>query len=282
MKILNLKYKIIVQILFVIIFLFTSSAKSLDKFEKADLVSDYFSGILLLNDNQYQSSFEFLKKLNGLESSHINFSVKYFFSLINSGNLREAFNYSKRLEKQKLDSFESNLISGIYYLKKSNMDKAKKYFLKAKNINSGSILNNYILDSLYIWSNLSDLNKATLELKNLDQRFDNLIKIQNVFLNCHFDSPDTINNFNAITLNQEINFSRYNYFYASYIASTGEINNAKKIINSALKLYPRNLLLNQYKLDLNENKNIELFNCKKVDHVIAEILYVAANALSSQ
>ena len=49
-----------------------------------------------------------------------------------------------------------------------------------------------------------------------------------------------------------------------------------------MELYPRNLLLNQYKLDLNEDKNILAFNCKKKTNVAAEILYVAANVLSSQ
>ena len=107
MKIFKFNLKIIVQILFVIIFLSTTHAKSLDKFNKADRVSDYFSGILLLNDNQYEQSFEFLKKLNGLENSHLNYSVKYLYSLVNSGNFREAFNYSRKLEKQKLNSIES-------------------------------------------------------------------------------------------------------------------------------------------------------------------------------
>ena len=67
-----------------------------------------------------------------------------------------------------------------------------------------------------------------------------------------------------------------------YVASTENTKNAKEIVNSALKLYPRNLLINQYKIDLNENKNNSLFNCKKRNHVIAEILYITANALSSQ
>ena len=99
MSIFKLSLKIIGQITFVIIFFSTLEAKNLDKFNKADLVSDYFSGILLLNDNQYNRSFKFLKKLNGLEESHINYSIKYLYSLINSGNLKEAFNYSRNLEK---------------------------------------------------------------------------------------------------------------------------------------------------------------------------------------
>ena len=71
---------------------------------------------------------KFLKKLNGLEKSHINYSLKYLYSLVNSGNFKEAFNYSKKLEKQKLDSFESHLIMGIFYLKKFKFKFSSKIF----------------------------------------------------------------------------------------------------------------------------------------------------------
>ena len=282
MKLFNFSFKTIGQIFFVIIFFSTSSAKSLDKFNRAEDVSNYFSGILLLNDNQYEDSFKHLKKLSGLENSHVSYSVKYLYSLVNSGNLKEAFSYSKKLEEQKLDSFESNLISGIFYLKSADTDLAKKYFLKAKIRSEKFILNNYVSNSLYNWSNLSNLNQATRDLEKIDQRFENLKKIQNVFLHCYFDSPSTDNLFTEITSNSKTDFSRYNYFHASYSVSTGSIKNAKKIIETALMLYPRNLLLNQFKNDLYENKNISAFNCKREMQVVAEILYITANALSSQ
>ena len=152
---LTFKYKIIGLIFFVIIYLSTSSAKSLDKFNKAESVSNYFSGILLLNDNKYEDSLGYLKRLNGLENSHKSYSIKYLYTLVNSGNLKEAFSYSKRLERQKLDSFESHLISGIFYLKNSNTNLAQKYFLKAKNNSDGFILNNYISNSLYIFLSIN-------------------------------------------------------------------------------------------------------------------------------
>ena len=276
--------KIIGQIIFVIIILFTSPVKSLDKFNKAERLSNYFSGILLLNENQYEKSFNFFRKLNGLESSHVNYSVKYLYTLVNSGNLKEAYNYSKKLEKQKLDSFESYLIIGIYHLNNSDLEQAQKYFLKAKKKNSRFVINNYVLSSLYNWSSFkyNNLNQASLELEKLDKRFENLKKIQEVFLNCFFNSPNTKNLFNDLISNEKIDFSRYNYFYASYLKSQGKIEEAKEILNSAIKLYPRNLLLNQYKLDIIKNKNISVFNCQDTNHVIAEILYITANALSSQ
>ena len=261
MNIFKLSLKIIVQIIFVIIFFSTLYAKNLDKFNNADSVSNYFSGILLLNDNQYTESFEFLKKLNGLETSHINYSVKYLYSLVNSGNFNEAFNYSKKLEKQNLDSFESHLITGIFHLKHSNLDLAKRHFLKAKKKSLKFVLNNYVSNSLYNWSNLENLNliSASKELEKIDVRFNNLKEIQSVFLNCYFKNSNTRHLYNKLISNKKTDFSRYNYFYASYIASSKNIDEAKNIIKDALKIYPRNLLLNQYNMSSNnqsDNKSI--------------------------
>ena len=284
MNLFKLSFKIIGQITFVIMFFSTLQAKNLDKFNEANLVSDYFSGILLLYDDQYNKSFKYLKKLDGLEEIHINYSTKFLHSLVNSGNFNQAFNYSKKLEKKKLASFESHLITGIYYLKNSNINLAKKYFLKAKSVNSRFILNNYVSNSLNIWSSLKslDINSASLDLKKLDKRFKNLKNIQNVFLNCYYNNANTNKLFIELNSDNKIDFSRYNYFHALHAHSSGDINLAKKIVQSALKLFPRNLLLNQYKIDLKEEKNINIFNCKNEKHVAAEILYITANALSTQ
>ena len=97
----KLKLKSIVLSLFVITFLFTSHVKSLDKFDRADSVSDYFAGILSFNENEYDNSYKFFRKLDGLESIHSDYSSKYLYSLVNSGNLSEAFNYSKKIGETK-------------------------------------------------------------------------------------------------------------------------------------------------------------------------------------
>ena len=122
--------KITTQILFVIVFISfsTLNAKNLDKFNNADSISNYFSGILLLNQSKYQYSFNYLKKLDGLEKIHKNYSKNYLYSLVNSGNLNYAFNFSKKLEKEKKDSFESDIIIGVYYFKNSKYHLSKKFF----------------------------------------------------------------------------------------------------------------------------------------------------------
>ena len=67
--------KITGHIIFVIIFIFFSTleAKNLDKYNQAENIADYFSGILLLNQSKYSDSYQYFKKLDGLEDSHPNY-----------------------------------------------------------------------------------------------------------------------------------------------------------------------------------------------------------------
>jgi len=101
-------------------------------------------------------------------------------------------------------------------------------------------------------------------------------------LNCFNKGKKTEFFFENLVSNEEIDFSRYNYFYATYLLNAGQIEKAKKVLNFSLELYPRNLLLNQYKLDLDNDEYENNFNCQNLSHVVAEILYITANALSSQ
>jgi len=284
MNLFKFSLKLTLQILFVIIFFSSLQAKNLDKFNDGDNISDYFSAILLLNDNQYDESYKFLKKLSGLEKSHANYSSRYLYSLVNLGKISEAFHYAKKLEKQNLDIFESDLISGVYYLKNNQAEFAQKYFLKLKNRNSIFVLNKFLANSLFNWSSFNKLefSNAQNRINLIDTRFENLKNIQNVFLHCFYKSNKTDFLFKELVSGSKTDFSRYNYFYAKYLFNLGKINQAKNIINSSLKLYPRNLLLNQYKFDLEANVEKNNFDCQNQSHVIAEILYISANALSSQ
>ena len=286
MLFLNKLIKITVNILFVIVLMFFSTlqSKNLDKYNNADSIADYFSGILLLNQSKYHDSYKFFKKLDGLQKSHSNYSSKYLYSLINSGNFNQAFIFSKKLEKENQGSFESDLIMGIYFLKNSKYRLSSEYFLRAKNRKFRTVLDNYIANTLYIWSDLENYNIdiAKIKINELDGRFENLKKIQNVFLNCFFDSNDTPAFFNELVSDKKTDFSRYNYFFAKYLLSIGESEQAKKIVISSLQKYPRNLLLNQMKINLQNSKNKFDFDCKKKKDVVAEMLYIAANALSTQ
>ena len=251
--------KITGHIVFVITFIFFSTleARNFDRYNKAEKIADYFSGILLLNESKYSASFKYLKRLDGLEKSHPNYSIKYIYSLVNSGNFNQAVNFAKKLDRDQKNNFETDLIVGINYFKNSKYKLAKEYFVKAKKNNSLTILNDYIINTLHIWADLenSNLEEARKRIDNLDNRFENLKKIQNVFLNCYFSSKDTGLLFDKLISNEKTDFSRYNYFYAKHLYNQGEITKARKIVDIALKKYPRNLLLNQYKINLALKKN---------------------------
>ena len=279
-----LKTIVIIPVVIILILFSTTEAKKFDKYNKANNIADYFSGILLLNQSNYNESFKHFKRLSGLEKSHSSFPSKYLYSLINSGNFYQAYNYSKKLEKERLSNYQSELIIGLHYFKNNKSDLSNKYFLKAKNRNSLSILDSYIANTLYIWSKVrkTGYEKSKISLDKLDNRFENLKKIQNVFLSCFFSKADTEELYKELFSNQKTDFSRYYYFYSKYLASTGDNKNALKVVKDSLKKYPRNLILKQYELDLKDSVSNFEFDCKNEKDIIAELLYLAANALSSQ
>ena len=285
MKNLKTILKFTLQSLFVIIFFSTVEAKNPEHSVNGRSVSNYFSGILSLNNNQYGESYKYFNRLNNFEINHLNFAKKYLFTLINLGKINEAFNFAKKLEKKNLSTFESDLVIGVYFVKNQKYDLAQKYFLKIKNEKKEILLNSFITESMLNWVDLDNTNleSAKRKINSTEPVFENLKRIQNVFLHCYFNDDNADIFFKKLVNDKNIDFSRYNYFYVSFLHNSGRVQEAKNILDSSTKTYPRNLLLNQYKIDLNKNENFKSnFNCKDRSNVIAEIFYITANAFSSQ
>ena len=129
--------------MFVTIFFSSLQAKNLEKFDRGDSISDYFSGILLLNDNQYNKSYRFLKRLNGLEERHLNYSSKYLYALVNLGNTINERSYDEQLMEDVEDSYHS--ISGdvssvglnsVHLISPTDIDSGFKYEEEHKSFGS--------------------------------------------------------------------------------------------------------------------------------------------------
>ncbi len=260
--------------------------KNLDKYYKSNKISDYFSGVLHLYNNEYASSYGRLKNLEGLEEFNSTYPRFYEYALVTSGNFYNAYRYSKKLENKKKDNFESNLITGLYYIKNKKYDSALKYFKKLDK-NEKKTLETLLSISLQNWASFSKIDEISAQnlIKNVDPRFKNIQKIQKAFASCFFDSDDTHQIFLELTSDKKTDFSRYNFFHANYLIKKRRAREATNLIDATLKLNPRNLILNQLKLDLNQKKINNFnnqFDCKNLSHVIAEILYIIANGLSSQ
>ena len=283
MKNLKAQFKLIIFFLICLNVFNTLSAKNTDKFSSSKNLSNYFSGVMAINDNQYQTSYNYFKLLNNLEESHYNYSQYYLYSLVTLKRFKIAANYSKELEKKKLDNFESNLVAGIYYLENKNLDQAKIYFKKLKNQSQTGTIQDLLSTSLNTWINFNDINSALSNLESFPSAFNNIKNIQKVFLYCYFDSGQTDEAFNKLTTDPKINYSRYHYFHANYLISKKKEKKAKDLLKFSLKTYPTNLILNQLLTDLTKGqKTKNQFDCKKSNHVIAEIIYIIANGLSSQ
>ena len=283
MKNLKSQFKLIIFCLIFLNFFNYLAAKNIDKFSNSKDLSSYFSGIIAINDNQYQTSYNYLKSLNRLEESHYSYSQYYLYSLITLKKFKDAGNYSRELERKKLDNFESNLVTGIYYLKNKNLAQARTYFEKLKNQSQPGTIQNLLSVSLNNWSNFTDIDSALSSFKSFPERFNNIKNIQETFVYCHFDSEYTNEAFKKLTTNPKINYSRYYFFHANYLISRGEEKKVKNILQTSISLNPTNLILNQLKTDLIQKQKInDEFNCKKINHVISEILYIVANGLSSQ
>ena len=286
MKNLKAQFKLIIYIL---LFLNTFNiliAKSIDESYEAKDVANYFSGVLAVNDNQYQKSYDYLKSLNNLEDSHYVYSQYFHYSLVALKRFKDATKYSKKLEEKKIDNFESNLISAVYYLEREDFDKALGYFEKLKNKSQPGSIQNFLSVSLNSWANFkntNNLNSALNLLESVPKKFENLKNIQKTFAYCYFDSNQTDEVFKKLTSRSDINYSRYFFFHANYLISKNKEKKTQEILQSSLNLYPKNLILNQLKTDLVQKKVFNnQFDCRNSSHVIAEMLYIVANGLAAQ
>ena len=283
----KLVYNIIIT-LFVIkitfLFLIFPTISS-EKTYKAKDLSSYLSGVISLNENDYERSYKFLKNVNGLEKDHYTFSQIYLYSLINFDKFTDAFRYARKLEQNQINNFESDLIVGIYHLKNKKPFLAKKYLLRNYQRKNLDPIQKLLSILILQWSNFEDLNfkESIAKLEKIDVRFENIKKIQKSFLNCYFDKSSTSEVFFDLVNDKSANFNRYNFFLANYLNNNDKIFEYEKVIEAALKKTPRNLLINQLKLDVERAENLKnKFDCKNNLHVIAELFYLVSNALSSQ
>ena len=172
--------KLILQIFFLYIVLLTGSSDSLEKYYRGDSVSNYFSGILSLQDNNYKKSYNFFKKLENLEDNHFEYSRSFLETLVNNSKINEAFKYSKKLQTKKMNFFQSDLVILSKYVK-------SKDFQKANNLITAINKNNYTpleeLMSLIIlnWVQVEKFNlnyyEAYEKFKLISPQYENIKRI---------------------------------------------------------------------------------------------------------
>ena len=262
-----------------------SYSKAFEFNYNAKSISNYFSGLIYFDDLDFVESEKAFKKLKNFEEKSTKYSSKFMHSLINLGKYKEAHKYSKKLENKNKSNFESNLFLGLYEFKEKNYVNAKSYFDKLENNYRHQLIFEVLQMSLNSWTEIAiSKDKEKIQLINMPYTgYRNIVLIQKVFANCYLGTSNTFNEFERITQSNKSNFSRYHFFFANYLLNNKRKEESKNFINSASKKFPGNLLINQFKKNLeNKDRNNFEFDCVNSSNIMAEIFYIYANALSSQ
>ena len=251
-------------------------------------ISNYLSGIVSVNQDYTNAAFKYLNKVQSLKNDHSNFNVQFIRTLILLEKFDQAFAFSKDVWLEDEYFFETDLLLGLEFFIKNDYLNAEKHFERLNKISRYNLLFEDFLGNILIaWIKASENNKED-SFKFLDkvpERYHNLKKIQNSFLQCYFDTSKTQIAFEQLMNNEDSDFSRYNFFFANYLLFKNKNIEAEKVINLSRKTHKSNLLIKQtenFILTGNSKKIKNLFNCKNPVDVIAEIFYVIANIYSTE
>ena len=271
--------------LFLILFLFyqtplNSKSTSSKNFDRKDL-SNYFSGIIALENNNNSSALDFFNSSKNLLKKHDPFIQKFVLSLVLENKIPQAINLIKEnILKNNSKYFDAYLLLIIDNLKKNDLNKAEKYLFEANTILNGDGLEQAILGSLrnyiYVFKNK--------EIKKNNTNFGNLSKINQTFQRCYLNDSKTDNFFYNLINNYETDYSRYTFFYISYLIENGRVKEAIDLAKE-IEYIESSLLLSQTKSWIennNEKKIKKVFSCKDHNHIIGEFLFLISNLYSSQ
>ena len=274
----NIKF-ILIILLFYQNTLFTKS----NSFEKIDSknLSKYFSGIVAFGNKKNSEALDFFNSSKILINNHDPFLKRYVSSLVLENKVLQAIQIIKQnYENENIDFFDSYLLLIIDSLKKNDLDIAYEYISIANNFAEQDRFNLAILESLKQYVYLFKEKKFLDDKKN----FGRLSYISETFQKCYLDDPNTGRYFSKLINDPESDFTRYIYFYISYLVENGNINEAK-VITDEIEFLNSTLLLSQGKSWI-DNGNLqkfkEVFSCKNHNDLIAEFLFLISNLYSAQ
>ena len=274
----NIKF-ILIVLLFYQNTLFTKS----NSFEKIDSknLSKYFSGIVAFGNKKNSEALDFFNSSKILINAHDPFLKRYVSSLVLENKVLQAIQIIKQnYENENIDFFDSYLLLIIDSLKKNELDIAYEYISIANNFAYEDRFNLAILESLKQYVYLFKEKKFLNDKKN----FGRLSYISETFQKCYLDDPNTGRYFSKLINDPESDFTRYIYFYISYLVENDNLDEAK-VITDEIEFLNSTLLLSQGKSWI-DNGNLqkfkEVFSCKNHNDLIAEFLFLISNLYSAQ
>ncbi len=270
-------------ILILILFYQTPLLSKSNSFEKIDSknLSKYFSGIVASGNQKNSEALEFFNSSKILINKHDPYLKRYVYTLVLENKVSQAINYVRQnQDKDNAKFFDAYLLLLIDSLKKNDLDTAFNVISKASKFVEEDRFKLAILESFKQYVYLFKEKNFLDNKKNLGK----LSIISETFQRCYLGDPKTDSYFLNLINDQESDFTRYIYFYLSYLVENNQLEKAEKI-SEDIDFINTTLLLSQGKSWI-ENKNFkklnDVFSCKNQNDLIAEFLFLISNLYSSQ
>ena len=270
---------------FLILFLFYQSplhskTTSFKKFDSKDL-SNYFSGIVAFENKKNLEALKFFNLSKILINQHDDYLKKYVTSLVLEKKVSQAINViNSNKNKKNTNFFDAYLLIIIENLKNNKIDDAYDNLNIAFDLVEPHTFDLAILETLKQYIFVFKERKLLKKKKE----FGNLTFIAETFQRCFLNDPKTENFFLSLINKNDADYTRYIYFYLSYLVENNNIGNLYEII-SEIDYINSTLLLSQGKHWV-ENKNYRkfqnIFSCKNHNHLISEFLFLISNLYTSQ
>lgn len=244
-------------------------------------LSNYFSGIVSLKNEETEASFKFLENSYPISETHKNHLKNYLVSLVMNRQVDKAIKKIKDNEVNTEIFLEKEVLLFVDSIKKKNFIKSQSHMT---NLENSPEINDTISVILYeTLKNYIRVFNTRDSSSYLQKNFGELDEINLIFLNCYLDKNQTIQLFDKFIASDGTN-SRYIYFYIDHLLEKKKLKEASIIANKISDL-DSSLLLSQIKY-WSKNSEYEeinnLFSCNSEKDLIAEFFYLIASLYSSQ
>ena len=276
-------FKKIKFILIILVFYQTpvhSKSLSFSDFRSTTL-SKYFSGIVAFENKDNSKALKFFNSSKILIYKHDPYLKKYIYSLVLENKVQQAINeIKKNKDKNRSNFFDAHLLLTLNNLKKNNLDKAYANLVNINEFVQQDRFNLAIIESLKQYIFVFKEKKFPNNRKNLGK----LSIISETFQKCYLGDQNTDSYFSKLFNDPESDYSRYIYFYLSYLVENNRYDDVKKITNK-ISYINTTLLLAQGKSwaeSGNTKELIKVFSCKNPNDIVSEFLFLISNLYSSQ
>ena len=269
--------------LFIIFLLYQTSSFSkisdVNKFDQKNL-SNYFSAVLSINNNDAKNSLKFLENSKILNDRHEEHFKNYIKSLVANEKVDLAIKKIK-YSQNNYSFLEREVILLVDNLINKNLEKSTLNLEKIESLIDPDDRYHIILSK--VLKNYLEVFKSNNIKSYKNNNFAELDDISLAFLSCYFDLKNTDKKFEEF-IEYDGSSSRYIYFYLDYLIEQNKINKIDQVLQNINQLNKPLLIAQSVKWieEKNYNKLNNLFSCKNEKDIIAEFFYLIANLYSSQ